>query len=296
MSVSQVETAYAKINLALHVRGRMADGYHAIETLFAFLDDGDRLSASDADGVTLSIIGPFADELSADDNDNLVLRAARDMADRFAHGRGAALTLDKRLPIASGIGGGSADAAATIRLLDRLWGLDRSLSDYEPLAAELGADVPACLHSRTAIGTGKGDALRFIDVEGLAGRSVLLANPGIGVSTGDIFRRWGGHDGGALPDTDLACLFDSARNDLESPAIALVPAIGTLIEAMREHSPFARMSGSGATCFALFERRHDVMTAAQDLQKRFPGLWTMEERLREDACAPASPAPLGGPS
>ncbi len=292
MTPCEVETAYAKINLALHVRGELPDGYHAIETLFVFADDGDRLGGSPADALSLRILGPFADALAgADDGDNLVLRAAQAMAARFAPGCGAALTLDKRLPVASGIGGGSADAAAAIRLLDRLWDLRRPLAEYESLAVKLGADVPACLYSRNAIGVGKGEALSFVDVPPLAGKFMLLANPGVAVSTADIFRRWDGRDRGPLPDVDLVALFQSARNDLEAPAIMLVPVIGTLLEAMREHSDFVRMSGSGATCFALFSSRQAAMTSSAVLSKRFTGLWTMAGRVRGSPCTVASGTP-----
>ena len=290
MTVSEVETAYAKINLALHVRGRMDGGYHAIETLFAFVDDGDRLSAAMADTMSLRVIGPFASSLDGDGHDNLVMRAARGMAERFAPGRAAALSLDKHLPVASGIGGGSADAAAAIRLLDRLWGLDRPLQDYAALAASLGADVPACLFSRTALGTGRGDDVAFEEIDGLAQAHILLVNPGIGVSTAQIFQRWNGRDGGALTQRSLAALFGEARNDLQEPAIALVPDIGALLEHLRQCSTFARMSGSGATCFALFESDHDVMAAQAAIADRHPGYWTMTARMRPFACADASPA------
>ena len=289
--IPEQETGFAKINLALHVRGRMAGDYHAIETLFAFVDDGDRLVADHAEALSLAIEGPFSAKLDGDVDDNLVLRAARAMAESFAPGRGAALTLDKRLPVASGIGGGSADAAAAIRLLDRLWGLDRPLAHYEPLAAGLGADVPACLHSRSAIGRGTGIALDFVDVPGLSDQHILLANPGVPVTTADIFRRWDGKDGGALPASDLDALFAEARNDLEPPAIALVPAIGTLLAAMREESERVRMSGSGATCFALYDSHHDAVTSADAMRARFPAIWTMTGRMRRSACTAASAGP-----
>ena len=170
------ETAYAKINLALHVRERRADGYHRIETVFAFAEDGDRLDVAAAQDLTLEIIGPFAADL-AGEGDNLVLRAARALRDRCGVETGARLTLDKRLPIASGIGGGSADAAAALRLLARWWHLDASEAELLDIAARLGADVPACLLSRTARGEGKGDDLEPLPVEDLAGTPLLLVNP-----------------------------------------------------------------------------------------------------------------------
>ncbi len=296
MTISLRETAYTKINLALHVRGRRDDGYHAIETCFAFLTEGDRLSAAAGDQLSLAITGPFAQPLVRNTADNLVMQAARAMKTRFAPSRGATLTLEKYLPVASGIGGGSADAAAAIRLLDRLWGLDRPLSDYASLAADLGADVPACLFSRTAIGTGKGEQLDFCNIAGLDGVSVLLANPGVGVSTAEIFRRWDGRDGGPLPSGDLAACFNAGRNDLEAPAIALVPAIGDLLAAMRRHSGHVRMSGSGATCFALFPAHHDAIAAQEALRAQFAPLWTMVARPRQSSCTAAFPAPLEAPT
>lgn len=296
MTPSQQETAYAKINLALHVRGRRADGYHTIETLFAFADEGDRLSAEEDAELSLGVTGPFGDLLAGDGNDNLVLRAARAMADRFAPGRGASILLDKRLPVASGIGGGSADAAAAIRLLDRLWGLGRPLTDYEPLAADLGADVPACLHSRSAIGRGTGTALEFVDIAGLADRHLLLINPGVAVSTADIFRRWDGHDHGPLPRPVLETLFEEGRNDLESPARAIVPEIEALLAALRKASPFVRMSGSGATCFALFEERRDAVIAAVGLRVRFPAAWIATMQMHRAPCAAAPSPPQAVPS
>ncbi len=289
------ETAYAKINLALHVRRRLTDGYHAIETLFAFVDDGDRLTASSLDEISLEINGSYGTVLKSDEADNLVLLAARAMKEQFAPGRGAAITLDKRLPVASGIGGGSADAGAAIRLLDRLWGLNRPLTDYEALAASIGADVPACLHNRTAIGTSRGDVLRYVEVEGLADKSVLLANPGVALSTADVFRGWDGEDGGSLPHGGLTTLFERGRQDLEAPAIALAPAIGELLEALGEHSPFVRMSGSGATCFALFDSDDDAMTASHALADRLPALWTMAGRVKHTACAATDASPEDAP-
>lgn len=291
MSDSLTETAFAKINLALHVRERLPDGYHAIETLFAFVDDGDQLTATAADAISFNIKGLYAKSLRSDEAENLVLRAARAVKEQFAPGRGAAISLDKRLPVASGIGGGSADAGATIRLLDRLWGLNRPLTDYEALAASIGADVPACLHSRTAIGTERGDVLRYTEVEGLEDKTVLLANPGVALSTADVFRRWDGEDGGSLPHGGLASLFERGRQDLEAPAIALAPEIGELLGAMRDRSPFARMSGSGATCFALFESCDDAMTASHALAELFLGLWTMAGRVKQSACTDASASP-----
>jgi 4-diphosphocytidyl-2-C-methyl-D-erythritol kinase len=267
------EVAYAKINLALHVRGQEADGYHRVETLFAFCQHGDRLRAVPAEALSLRIEGPFAPALEGE-GDNLVLRATRLLADRFQVSAGAALTLEKNLPIASGIGGGSADAAAALRLLNRLWRLDVSEADLLPLAGELGADVPACLLSRTARGKGRGDVLTEVDVAGLSGAPVLLVNPGVPVSTAEVFRRWSGRDGGPLP-TGLC----AGRNDLEGPAREVAPVIADLLGALAG-APLVRMSGSGATCFAVYDSPSDRDRAAARISAAHPGWWRLLSRFR----------------
>lgn len=250
------ETAYAKLNLALHVRGREPDGYHRIETLFAFCEDGDELTARDADKLSLDITGPFAAAL-AGEGDNLVLKAVR------ALGRTAALTLDKRLPVAAGIGGGSADAAAALRLF----------GGGPDLAARLGADVPACLLSRTARGEGRGDRVEPVEIPGLAGTPALLVNPGLPLSTAAVFKAWDGVDRGPLGD------WRGGRNDLEAPAIALVPEIRAVLDAL-EGASIARMSGSGATCFGFFDNVEERDRKAAAIAGAHPNWWAMKTRLR----------------
>ncbi len=194
------ETAYAKLNLALHVRRRRDDGYHELETLFAFAEDGDRISGELAEDVSLSVSGPFGDGLS--DTDNLVVRAASLIKAHFGVEYGAALHLDKQLPVASGIGGGSADAAATARLLNRLWNIGAEEGELEALLAPLGADIPACVRSRTAYGEGTGAivALRPRMPAFEAGRSCWSTRlqP---VATGPVFKAWDGIDRGQLQNT-----------------------------------------------------------------------------------------------
>jgi len=238
------EPAPAKLNLALHVRGKLPDGRHAIETLFAFCTDGDRVEGEAADGVTLEVAGPFAEQL---DGENLVLTAAHALRDAAKVDRGAALRLIKNLPVASGIGGGSADAAAALRLLTRLWSIDPAHATA--VAPALGADVPACLLSLTARGEGAGDTLELVGDPAIAGTAVLLINPLQPLSTGAVFVRWDGIDHGPLGR------WQDGRNDLEAPARALVPAIGDMLDwfGRQPGARFARMSGSGATCFALFD-------------------------------------------
>lgn len=273
MTVALTEIAYAKINLALHVRARRPDGYHEIETLFAFAEDGDRLFATPAGELTLEIEGEHAGGLAGED-DNLVLRAARALREAFGVKDGAAIRLDKRLPVAAGLGGGSADAAAAIRLLSRLWRIDWRDSRVAGIARTLGADVPACLESRTCFGSGRGDALTPFDARDLAGKPLLLVNPGVPLSTAAVFKAWDGADRGALQPER----WPQARNDLEAPAMEIVPQIGLLLGdlAGREGAEFIRMSGSGATCFALFETEERCAAAARNLSQ----FWTLATRIR----------------
>jgi len=274
------ETAWAKINLALHVRARRADGYHEIESLFAFADSGDVLTAEAADALSLAITGPFAAGLVGE-GDNLVLRAARALRDATAPGQGASITLDKRLPVAAGIGGGSADAAAALRLLARLWGVeDRPL--LTRIAAGLGADVPACLESRTLRGEGRGDDLDLLDGTTLAGMPILLVNPRIPLATGPVFAGWDGLDRGPLAHDEPLAAARSGRNDLQPPATALVPEIGALVGALAEApgALLARMSGSGATCFALFEDVDACARASVAIAARWPDYWRLPASLR----------------
>ncbi len=257
------ETAYAKLNLALHVRRRRDDGYHELETVFAFCQDGDVVTAEAADATSLTIDGPFAAGLST--TDNLVVRAAEAM------GVTARIHLTKNLPVASGIGGGSADAAATLRVLARLSGKPLPTLDVQ---RALGADVPACVLSQTMRGEGVGEALS--PVASVTGTPVLLVNPRIPLSTAAVFRAWDGADRGPLGD------WLQGRNDLESPARTLVPEVATLMDwlSRRHDVTLARMSGSGATCFAFFTTQPARTTAVKEAGEAFPGYWTMESTLR----------------
>jgi 4-diphosphocytidyl-2-C-methyl-D-erythritol kinase len=247
------EPAPAKVNLALHVRGKLPDGRHRLETIFAFCTDGDSVAASAADHLSLQAIGPFASELGTPE-DNLVLKAARALRDAVGKEHGAALVLTKNLPVASGVGGGSADAAATLRLLTGLWDIDPAhASDIAP---KLGSDVLPCLLSMTARGDGAGDELQLVEA-GVSGAPVLLVNPRVKVSTAEVFSRWDGVDRGALGD------WRAGRNDLEPIATGMVPLIGAVLAwlSVQQGVSFVRMSGSGATCFALFDNEDARDTA-----------------------------------
>jgi 4-diphosphocytidyl-2-C-methyl-D-erythritol kinase len=272
-----VEIAYAKINLALHVRRRRPDGYHDLESLFAFAVDGDILSAEPSDALSLTISGPFAAGLTTN-GDNLVMRTALALRSAFEITAGAALSLEKNLPVASGIGGGSADAAAALRMLSKLWTIDRNAPQLSEIAIKLGADVPACLASMTLFGDGKGDALTSVDVPALSGTPLLLVNPGVALSTAQVFARWDGVDRGAL---DRAKPF-TGRNDLTAAAITLVPEIGTIVDLLivLPGITLVRMSGSGATCFALFESLAARDSATARVKQALPHVWCLATEIK----------------
>ena len=270
--MAHVETAYAKINLALHVRRRRDDGYHELETLFAFVDAGDVLTATSAAQDAVTVMGEFAGGL---DNpfDNLVAKALG----KVPRADGLRITLEKNLPVAAGLGGGSADAGAVFRIVKELHGLP---DDWHERATALGADVPACVESRTCIGRGTGTELEPAD-DSLAGTPVLLVNPRVPLSTGPVFKHWDEKDRGALPDGDARTITLEGRNDLEAPALSLRPQIGGVLAALRGTSPFlARMSGSGATCFALFDDKAARDEAADRMAADHPGWWQMRGKLR----------------
>ena len=275
------ETAFAKINLALHVRRRRDDGYHELETLFAFVDCGDRLTFAAAADLALSIDGPFAAPLLAEPMaDNLILRVAREMQSYFLVSEGASIHLTKNLPVASGIGGGSADAAATARGLNRLWDLGASDAQLIQAVGDLGADIPACIASVSARGEGVGEALTPLD-DVFTGMPILLANPLQGVSTAAVFKAWDRQDRGPLADGDAMTAARSGRNDLEAPAIAICPTIADGLAVLAETgATFTRMSGSGATIFALFPNTAARDTAAAYFAEKLPHWWTMTGSLR----------------
>ncbi len=269
--------APAKLNLYLHVTGRRPDGYHLLDSLFVFADVGDRVSARAADDLSLTLTGPFAAALEAE-GDNLVLRAARALAAAAGIAPRAALTLEKNLPVAAGLGGGSADAAAALSALSALWGLDLALDD---IALGLGADVPACLHGRPCLVSGIGETITAAPALGGPLHAVLV-NPGLPLETRDVF---GARAGGFLPadplDRDCANVFDLAlalkprRNDLEPAARFLLPEIDDVLAALADmpNCLLARLSGSGPTCFGLFGTAATAERAAQRLRAAHTGWW-----------------------
>ena len=254
------------------MRKRRDDGYHELETLFAFVDAGDEVSAVAAQSDRLRVSGEFAAALT-DPFGNIVAKALG----ALPHSGGLDLTLDKRLPVAAGLGGGSADAGAVFRLIERLQGLP---VDWRERAARLGADVPACVKSVTCIGRGTGTELMPIPSD-LTGTPVLLVNPRIPLATGPVFKAWDGTDRGPLPPGGAREIALKGRNDLEMPATQLCPVISEVLSALVQTKPWlARMSGSGATCFALYETMDGLRQAAEILAKTHADWWQMEGRLR----------------
>jgi len=276
------EAAPAKINLALHVTGRRPDGYHSLEMLVAFAEVGDELEATSAKKDSLSITGPFAAGLGNGET-NLVLRALSAFRQRWpgALPDGLALRLAKNLPIAAGLGGGSADAAAALRLFAAMADTDIGFADLLDLSRGLGADVPMCLYSRPAEVRGIGEIV--LPLKHFPACHIVLVNPLVPVVTADVFRRLERRDNPGLPDVgdplmrpaQLGLWLDETRNDLEPPAIAMVPTIGDLIDRLDGASGciLSRMSGSGATVFGLFGSSAQAHQAAHDLRETWPGYW-----------------------
>lgn len=262
------EHASAKINLALHITGQRENGYHLLETLVVFTQAGDRILVRRATQDSFTITGPFSSSLPQD-GDNLVLRA-RDLARALAGERACHvhIELEKNLPVASGIGGGSSDAAAVLRALNRLWQLAIAPSKLAQAALSLGADLPMCLAARSLIASGIGEAL--VPVPDLPSLALVLVNPGIALATPAVFTALKNRKNPALPPLQLQCDSETffswlaaTRNDLQQPALTIAPQIGTALEALRQKGAvLARMSGSGATCFGLFACEQDAAHAA----------------------------------
>ncbi len=283
-------TAHAKINLFLHITGRRDDGYHLLDSLAVFAGAADRVTlAGPSDTMSLTINGPFGQGLEADDQ-NLVLRAARALqaqAGTSANGltENFRLELEKNLPVSSGIGGGSADAAATLRLLAREWNVDQAT--LFPIAEKLGADVPVCVAQRATRMQGIGEILAPAPI--LPDAGLLLVNPGVGVSTPDVFRAFAAGGGiverpeAFLPERwttaqDMVADLNATTNDLQAPALSQCPVIGTVLASIASLPDclLSRMSGSGATCFGIFPNPESAVDAARILndQSARLGWWT----------------------
>lgn len=295
--VSLTEFAPAKVNLALHVTGRRADGYHLLDSLVVFTRFGDRLAVEAAVADSFAVDGPFADDVPVDGG-NLAVRA-RDALRSFALdqtvGRGVedisaelcppvSIRLTKNLPVASGVGGGSSDAAAVLKALVRLWRLDIGDAALAPMALSLGADVPMCLAARPLLARGIGDEIA--PLAGFPSLGLVLVTPRIAVSTAKIFDALQSRDNAPLPPLprqidfhSLRNWLETTRNDLEQPARTLHPGITVALAALRKaDAGFARMSGSGATCFGLFETGNVAKRAAAEIRGRHPGWFVAATR------------------
>jgi 4-diphosphocytidyl-2-C-methyl-D-erythritol kinase len=280
--------APAKINLTLEVGLPRADGYHPLQSIVTFADVGDIIEAERAEVLSLNIVGEFADELAGDTENNLVMRAARALSEAAGASQGAALTLEKQLPIASGIGGGSSDAAAALRALNELWGLNWPLDQLRSIARSLGADVPVCLAGLPAYMTGAGEVFEQITLPAFA---AVLINPLTPLSTPEVYRRFDAMGLGArfaampAPDWSSAehALAGIARtgNDLTDPATAIAPQIAEVSQMLRADARvrYAALSGSGATVFALTANAEDAAAVADALQEKRPDWWVADTLL-----------------
>jgi 4-diphosphocytidyl-2-C-methyl-D-erythritol kinase len=272
--------APAKVNLYLHLIGRRPDGYHLLDSLIAFADIGDRITAEPATTLSLEITGPEATGLANLGQDNLVLRAARLLADHTGANRGATLLLEKNLPVAAGIGGGSNDAAAVLRLLAALWQLSIGEEALGRLGARLGADLPVCLSGRAAWVSGIGERLE--PAPDLPETGILFANPRKELPTAAVFAARTGpfHEAGRFAPmprdaAGLARVLIARRNDLTDAAMTLVPEINAVLGRLVRlpGALLARMSGSGATCFALFPDRRTAEAGRAALTATEPRWW-----------------------
>lgn len=283
-----VEEGRAKVNLSLRVVGRRADGYHDLESVVAFADCADRLTLEPGGELRLATTGPLA-AACGETSDNLVFKAAKLLADAVPNLKLGAFALDKVLPVAAGIGGGSADAAAALRLLARLNNLSLDDSRLQEVALATGADVPVCLFSRACDMTGVGEQLLPL---ALPSMPCVMVNPRVPVATKDVFKELGLRNGELLvgatdvleapawPEqggsiADWVDVLETVANDLEAPALRIEPVIGDVLEALRSSAgvKLARMSGSGATCFAIYGAPAEAHAAAERIRRDHPGWW-----------------------
>ncbi|MES2472981.1 MAG: 4-(cytidine 5'-diphospho)-2-C-methyl-D-erythritol kinase [Pseudomonadota bacterium] len=295
------EAAPAKINLFLHIGVRGANGFHPLQSLVVFTGMGDELALAAAPDLSLTINGPFAGELNGE-GDNLVLRAARALG--YPALGGATLSLTKNLPVASGIGGGSSDAAAALRGLRRLWNADVTDAKLQEIAASLGSDIPVCVEACSAFMEGRGEILR--PVAAMPRIAMLLVNPKVGVSTRDVFAALQNRSGidlqlpleGFRDTADLLRFLETTHNDMETPAREIQPVIGEVLGAMAQlpGALFTRMSGSGATCFGIFADDGCCRRAAKMLQEAHPGWWIAPTFVPPNGIGPEGPGQDIGPA
>ncbi len=282
------ETAPAKVNLSLRIRGRRAgDGYHELSSLVGFASAADQLFLNPGPGFNIKVVGPFWQSIVGD---NLVYNVGRALMQEYQMQDFGDLVLQKNLPVAAGLGGGSADAGAFIRLFARVAGVSFSQEDIKSFGARFGADVPVCVLSKPAMMYGIGDVLE--PVERFPSLGILLVNPGVSVSTGVVFEslaapeitRGFAHQEGALAfasGDELVAYMQKEPNDLTLPAQKLAPEIETVLHTLKalQGCSIARLSGSGATCFGLFEDENSAQQAAQFLQAKHRGWWVSAGKL-----------------
>ena len=283
MSNASADFAPAKINLTLRVIGRRADGYHELESLVAFADVGDTLTLTPAAATTLEVAGPFGGVCGAT-ADNLVLKAAAALGARVPDLRGGGFRLEKTLPVAAGIGGGSSDAAAALRLLARANGIPLDDPRLAAAALAVGADVPVCVAAEARVMRGIGEILSA--PVGLPPLPAVLVNPGVATATRDVFKAFAGMHGdatplGEVPKAGLVDFLHAHGNDLTPAAIACVPVIGEVLDVLAAlpGARLARMSGSGSTCFALFDTPAAAADAAGTLRSGRPDWWVAATTL-----------------
>lgn len=278
--------AHAKINLALHVTGQRSDGYHLLDSLVAFTEFGDVIAVKEADNASdlfsLTVDGPFSKGLEAGAN-NLVSRAVLALADKVSQSSGkpkpAAIKLTKNLPVASGIGGGSADAAATLLAVQEFWQTDFEL---DVIALELGADVPMCLHSKPLRAKGIGDELSLLEAK--KPLHMVLINPNLEVSTPEIFKKLTNKNNSPISTKTIKDLpsvsgLEPMRNDLQNPALEVEPVIKEVLSALQEtNADLVRMSGSGATCFAIYNNQQLAEAAVEQIKTNNPNWWCVASK------------------
>lgn len=273
------ERAPAKVNLSLQVTGRRADGYHTLASLVVFPEFGDVVTVTPAESLTLTVEGEFAPQAGAGEA-NLALRAARLLQQAAGIEAGATLRLEKHIPVGAGLGGGSADAAAILRALNRLWGLDYSHETLAELALPLGADVPMCVHARPLFATGIGEQIALCDATDLREIFMVLVYPRVVLPTPDVFRGLQPGDIGPAADARHAM---AAGNALERAAVAACPVVGEVLQAMKQTAPepvLVRMSGSGASCFALFAQEAPAAAYEAAMRQAYPQWWVRRMRTQ----------------
>ena len=294
---AQRQLARAKLNLFLRIHGRRSDGYHFLESLVAFADIGDDIMVTPAEEVSLIIDGPFAGPLRTDATENIVLKATRLLGSQAGDNiTPPCIRLVKNLPVASGIGGGSADAAATLKALCALWHLDTEVEALALLGKELGADVPVCLFGEAAIMRGIGEIITPAPL--LPPLWVVLVNPGEALSTAKVFAALKARPCEVLPPplplpqsfsdaNELVAYLSVLGNDLEIPACAILPSIDTMLDELDQTGALlSRMSGSGATCFGLFESATEAQSAEARIAQAYPRWWVVAAALRRHVSEP----------